>query len=363
MSILRLGLSVLPTRSFLTIVIVFPAEFVRAGKVEEAAGLYNKFVRDGLSPDHVFLNKLISMLSKIGRVELLTRMDKMWECIPRVFAYNALFYNLFECKAPDSEVSYVYDEMKAEGVSPSLATHKILIEGYCERNSVEKALLHLEEMDEEGLPPIPEVYQSFLNAIAIGKAEEKESLGDVTRRFYAVMVIHFGRHGKIDEAVDLFNEMKDQGTALDVYAYNGLMSGMVKAGMISEAISLLRKMEEHGCMADVNSHNIILNGFARTGVPKRAVQMFETMKHSVIKPDGVTYNTLLGCFAHAGMFEEAARLVREMKDEGFVYDSVTYTSILEADGNAFCSKWWVCWCFFHLVGLVSCSFIRYIYIY
>ncbi|CAA7034484.1 unnamed protein product [Microthlaspi erraticum] len=92
-------------------------ELVRAGKVEEADRLYNKFIRDGLNPEHAFLNKLINMLSKIGRVELLTRMGEMWEFTPRVYAYNELFYCLFECNAPDSEVSYVFDDMKADGVT------------------------------------------------------------------------------------------------------------------------------------------------------------------------------------------------------------------------------------------------------
>ncbi|KAH0934283.1 hypothetical protein HID58_011400 [Brassica napus] len=129
---------------------------------------------------------------------------------------------------------------------------------------------------------------------------------------------------KLSSAVDLFNEMKNQGSGPNVYAYNALMSGMVKAGIINEAKTLLRKMEENGCSPDVNSHNIILNGFARTGALRRAIEMFEAMKRSgvikrygVIKPDGVTYNTLFGCFAHAGMFEEAARMMGEMEDKGF----------------------------------------------
>ncbi|CAE6144204.1 unnamed protein product [Arabidopsis arenosa] len=256
----------------------------------------------------------------------------------RAYSYSALIMTLFESKAPDSEVSYLFDEMKADGVSPVGLTYAILINGFCERNKVEKALLLLEEMDEEDLPTSPACYR-FIKSIRnqagneLSK-EEEENFRIVSCRVYSVMIKHFGKRGKL---MDLFNEMMKQEdqeeSALDVYAYNALMSGMVKAGMIDEANLLLRKMEEKGCIADVNSHNIILNGFARTGVPERAIELFETMKHSGVKPDGITYNTLLGCFAHAGMFKEAARMMREMKDEGFVYDAITYSSILEADGN------------------------------
>nr|VDC77397.1 unnamed protein product [Brassica rapa] len=76
---------------------------------------------------------------------------------------------------------------KADGVSPTKNTYSVLIDGYCQRNRVDKALLLLEEMDEEGLPPFPPVYCSFINTL--GKANElskenKENLGNV-------MIKHF----------------------------------------------------------------------------------------------------------------------------------------------------------------------------
>ncbi|CAN6920165.1 unnamed protein product, partial [Brassica oleracea] len=290
-------------------------EFLIVGNVEEAYGLYENIRRDWLRCPHlVFLHKLINILSKIGRVEVLTKVFRVWQYIPRVSAYDALIRTLFESNAPDSDVSYLVDQMKADSVSPTEYTYYVLIDGYCQRNRVDKALLLLEEMDEGGLPPFPPVYCSFINTL--GKAnelskEDKENLGNV-------MINHFGKHGKLKEAV-VVDLLKDQGSGLDV---NALVSGMVKAGMINEANLLLRKMEENGF--------IILNDFAREGVPKLAIDMFEAMKQSGIKPDGVTYNTLLGCFLHAGMFKEAARVTREMKDEGF---TITDSSILDADGS------------------------------
>uniref|UniRef100_A0A0D3AD43 Pentacotripeptide-repeat region of PRORP domain-containing protein n=1 Tax=Brassica oleracea var. oleracea TaxID=109376 RepID=A0A0D3AD43_BRAOL len=244
-------------------------EFVRVGNVEEAYGLYENIRRDWLRCPHlVFLHKLINILSKIGRVEVLTKVFRVWEYISRVEAYDALIRTLFESNEPDSEVIFINTLGKENELS---------------------------------------------------KDEDTENLGNV-------MIRHFGKHGKLKEAV-VVDLLKDQGSGFDV---NALVSGMVKAGMISEANLLLRKMEENGFILDVNSHNIILNGFAREGVPKLAIDVFEAMKQSGIKPDGINYNTLLGCFLHSGMFKEAARVTREMKDEGF---AITDSSILEADGN------------------------------
>ncbi|WZZ28973.1 hypothetical protein YC2023_012374 [Brassica napus] len=139
-------------------------EFVRVGNVEEAYGLYENIRRDWLRCPHlVFVHKLINILSKIGRVEVLTKVFRVWQYID---AYDALIKTLFESNAPDSEVMYLFDQMKAD-------------DGYCQRNRVYKALLLLEEMDEGGLPPFPPAYCSFINTL--GKEtelskEDKENL-------------------------------------------------------------------------------------------------------------------------------------------------------------------------------------------
>ncbi|KAG2317792.1 hypothetical protein Bca52824_020914 [Brassica carinata] len=165
-----------------------------------------------------------------GRVEVLTKVFRVWQWqyIPRVDVYDALIRTLFESNAPDSESG--------------------------------QGSVAFGEMDEEGLPPFPPVYCSFINIL--GKAndelskEDKENLGNV-------MLKYFGKHGKLKEAV-VVDLLKDQGSGLDV---NALMSGMVKAGMINEANLLLRNLEKNGFIPD-----------------------------------------------------EAARVTREMKDEGFAKD-------------------------------------------
>ncbi|KAL0837563.1 hypothetical protein Bca101_089453 [Brassica carinata] len=83
---------------------------------------------------------------------------------------------------------------------------------------VDKALLLLEEMDEGGLPPFPPVYCSFVNTL--GKANELSKEEKENHR--NVIIKHFGKHGKLKEAV-VVDLLKDQGSGLDV---NALMSGM-----------------------------------------------------------------------------------------------------------------------------------------
>ncbi|CAG7890149.1 unnamed protein product [Brassica rapa] len=75
-------------------------------------------------------------------------------------------------------------EEEARNLDDSAATESVYI---AQELMLDKALLLLEEMDEEGLPPFPPVYCSFINTL--GKANElskenKENLGNV-------MIKHF----------------------------------------------------------------------------------------------------------------------------------------------------------------------------
>ncbi|RXH88572.1 hypothetical protein DVH24_000171 [Malus domestica] len=153
-------------------------------------------------------------------------------------------------------------------------------------------------MDEKGFPPCPSAYCSLINNL--GRAK----LYEATNEVYGVMIKHFGKCGRLDDALDLFYEMKKIECTSDVYAYNALISGIMRADMIDEAHSLLKVMEENDCILDLNSHNIIFNGLARTGGPNQDLEKFSKTKHSKIELDD-----------RAGLLEEAAKLMKGIRND------------------------------------------------
>ncbi|KAM1219616.1 hypothetical protein ACFX11_046724 [Malus domestica] len=95
----------------------------------------------------------------------------------------------------------------------------------------------------------------------------------------------FESRSPASEAATWFEKMKVNGIVPNVYAYNALISGIMRADMIDEAHSLLKVMEENDCILDLNSHNIIFNGLARTGGPNQDLEKFSKTKHSKIELD------------------------------------------------------------------------------
>ncbi|CAA6672894.1 unnamed protein product [Spirodela intermedia] len=281
-----------------------------AGRTDDAYKVFADMRRRGCNPDTVLINNLINIMSKAGRLEdALKLFDEMkaLHCPPNVVTYNTIIKSLFDSKSDAAEASHWFEKMKENGILPSAFTYSILIDGLCKTNRVEYALRLLEEMDERGFPPCPAAYCTIRGGGELFH-ELRENCGLSSSRVYAVMIKHLGKCGRLDDALDLFSEMKKLGCTPDVFAYNALMAGMI--------------MQEHGCAPDLNSHNIILNGLGKIGGPKPAMEMLSRMKTSEVKPDAVSYNTVLGSLSRAGMLEEAARLMKEMRLNGFDYDLI-----------------------------------------
>ncbi|KHM98766.1 Pentatricopeptide repeat-containing protein [Glycine soja] len=285
-------------------------EFIRgmgkSGRVEDAYMIYKNMLKDGCKPDVILMNNLINILGRSDclrdAIKLFDEM-KLLNCAPNVVTYNTIIKSLFEAKASPSEASSWFERMKKDGIFPSSFTSSILIDGYSKTNQVEKALLLLEEMDEKGFPPCPAAYCSLINTLGVAKRydvanelsqELKENCRCSSARVYTVMIKHFGKCGRLNEAINLFNEMKTLGCTR--------------------------------CLCVKCSHDW-------NGVPRRALEMFTKMKNSTNKPDAVSYDTILGCLSRAGLFEEAAKLMQEMGSKGFQYDLIAYSSVIEAVGK------------------------------
>lgn len=202
-------------------------EFIRgmgkSRRVEDAYMIYKNMLKDGCKPDVILMNNLINILGRSDclrdAIKLFDEM-KLLNCAPNVVTYNTIIKSLFEAKAPLSEASSWFERMKKDGIFPSSFTSSILIDGYSKTNQVEKALLLLEEMDEKGFPPCPAAYCSLINTLGVAKCydvanelsqELKENCRCSSARVYTVMIKHFGKCGRLNEAINLFNEMKTLG--------------------------------------------------------------------------------------------------------------------------------------------------------
>ena len=83
---------------------------------------------------------------------------------------------------------------------------------------------------------------------------------------------------RVDEAVELLEELDSNRSVPCVYAYNTMIMGYGSVGKFDEAYSLLERQKRKGCIPSVIAYNCILTCLGRKGKVEEAFIILEAMK-------------------------------------------------------------------------------------
>lgn len=113
-----------------------------------------------------------------------------------------------------------------------------------------------------------------------------------SQRFFLIQLrtIHFDLDGfvreeNMDKALDLVNEMVNQGLSPDVISYNTILDGFCKFGRMQEANMLYRKMVERGINPDRSTYTSLINGHVSQDNMKEAFRFHDEMLQRGFIPD------------------------------------------------------------------------------
>ncbi|KAJ6817088.1 pentatricopeptide repeat-containing protein-like [Iris pallida] len=98
--------------------------------------------------------------------------------------------------------------------------------------------------------------------------------------------------GLLDDAVDVFNSMRENGVRPDLICWNALISGHARSGDIGKAARLMEEMAASALEPGVNSWNGIISGCVQNGLFETAAFVFRDMC-SRVRPNGVTVASVL----------------------------------------------------------------------
>nr|CAD1823812.1 unnamed protein product [Ananas comosus var. bracteatus] len=168
-------------------------------------------------------------------------------------------------------------EMRAEGVPPTPATRNVLIGALCSHGALDAALRALRRApaptraptapSSRPLPPRPR----RRGARALPRdARERRRPTVVT---YTTLLHWLGRSGSLDDALDLFDEMRQRGVAPNVITYSSLIDALCKGGRSAKVMELLDQMVKERCLPNAITYSSVVDGFARKGGWERP-QMF-----------------------------------------------------------------------------------------
>ncbi|KAM7272459.1 hypothetical protein ACFE04_027122 [Oxalis oulophora] len=125
---------------------------------------------------------------------------------------------------------------------------------------------------------------------------------------YTWCTLHDGllKSGDFEKSLTLWKDIHAQGFAQNTTMINGLC----KLGKMSEAEDNFNRMKELGCLLDEITYRTLIDGYCKVGNVEEAFKVQNFMKKQLIFP--VTYGALIAGWCDQGMLDRAFSVYFEM---------------------------------------------------
>lgn len=235
-----------------------------------------------------------------------------------------------------SKALEIFDEMKREGVRPTVVTFSALISA-CEKGQQWKLALQVLEEMKATFGPNVIAYSAAISALSKGQQWEKawelfceieqsgEKLSVVT---YNATMTALEKGLQWERALDLFDEMKYKNMAVTVVSYGSAISACEKGYQWRQCLEYLDEMTERKI-----PKNVIIFGAAMSCMEKScradiAFQLMDRMKLEGVRPNVHIYNSAISACARCKLWQKGFDLFKEMDEVGVKRDVVTYNAVL-----------------------------------
>ncbi|EYU27896.1 hypothetical protein ABFS82_13G114300 [Erythranthe guttata] len=144
------------------------------------------------------------------------------------------------------------------------------------------------------------------------------------------IIEQYAKHGLIDQAVDLFNGLKNFDCPQTTEVYNSLLFALCEVKNFQGAYALIRRMIRKGSVPDKKTYSVLVNAWCSAGKMREAQEFLEEMSKKGYKPPVRGRDLLIDGLLNAGYLESAKGLVRKMSKGGYVPDVSTFNCLAEA---------------------------------
>ncbi|KAL6894631.1 hypothetical protein ACP4OV_008729 [Aristida adscensionis] len=282
----------------------------------DGAALHGMALKLGLAGDAYVRNAAIAMYASAGRAE--EALTLFAQCAGfDVVACNSVIVALARAGRVD-EARAVFDGMPERTV----ATWSAMVSAYARASRCGDALALFSAMQAGGgVEPNANVLVSVLGCCAgLGALEQGAWVhAYIDRRNVAMnalvvtaLVDMYCKCGSIDKAREVFDDARSQGQA-KLSSWNSMMHGLAVHGRCQEALALFSELRSYGLAADNVTFIAVLTAYGHAGMPDEAKAAFASMatEHGV-EPGIEHYGCLVDALARAGRLREAEEAIRGM---------------------------------------------------
>ncbi|KAG4952888.1 Pentatricopeptide repeat-containing protein [Glycine max] len=254
-------------------------------------------------------------------------------------AYNALLMLMARTRNLEY-LEQILEEMSMAGFGPSNNTCIEMVASFVKLRKLGEAFGVIETMRKFKLRPAYSAYTTLIGSLSA--AHEADPMLTLLRQMqeigyevsvpddvtYTSMIGVLCKAERVDEAVELLEELDSNRSVPCVYAYNTMIMGYGSVGKFDEAYSLLERQKRKGCIPRVIAYNCILTCLGRKGKVEEALRTLEEMKIDAV-PNLSSYNILIDMLCKAGELEAALKVQDSMKEAGLFPNIMTVNIMID----------------------------------
>lgn len=142
------------------------------------------------------------------------------------------------------------------------------------------------------------------------------------------------RDGLVQEAMKLFEVMREKRTMPEVVVYTAVVEGFCQAQKLDDAKRVFRKMQGNGIAPNAFSYAVLIKGLSRGKRLEDAVDICVEMLEAGHLPNVTTFTALVHEFCEEKSVEEAQSMIDTLKQKGFYLDEKAVRKHLDKTGPA-----------------------------
>lgn len=295
--------------------ITFPFLVKSCAQMESAAmctQAHGQIIKHGFENDAYVQNCLMHAYSTVGDIKSARR---IFQRIDRfdIVSWTSMIAGYSKYGDVES-ARELFDKMPEK----NLVTWSTMISGYARNNRFDEAVALFQVLQEEGVVANETVMVSVisscahLGALDMGmKAHEYVIRNNMTLNLIlgTAIVDMYGRCGNIEEATQVFEQMREK----DTLSWTALIAGLAMHGYGEKAVQYFSEMVKTGLKPRDITFTAVLAACSHGGLVERGMEIFESMKSDYgIEPRLEHYGCMVDLLGRAGKLAEAEKFVLEM---------------------------------------------------
>ncbi|KAK9690363.1 hypothetical protein RND81_09G122600 [Saponaria officinalis] len=279
------------------------SECCKIGALDIGKQLHGYVLRRGLDMSLALRTSLIDMYGKCREIRISRAIfDRLGK--KDVMAWTALISAYAREKRIGDAVELL-GFMKEDGIRPNQVTMVSLLSVCADVSSLEIGKWIHVYIDKEGIEvdviletALIDMYTKCGDVESAYKLFGKATRGDVG--MWNTMMIGFGIHGYGEEAMELFNDMKNSEIKPNDITFIGLLTACSHAGMVTEGKTIFTNMtKKYGFVPKIEHYGCMVDLLGRAGLLQDAYEMTQTMP---LQPNEVVWGALLAaCKVHINL--------------------------------------------------------------